>query len=97
MPLLDEAVEMVSHYKGGYSNEFLGAENFTIALYEAINDLKRGDFSVFKKLWCWFAPTCDWDDFVNEPAGTILSNKIYEILNELRKDSGDFNFSSSNP
>ena len=82
--LLDEAQELAGKYTGGYSNAFLSAEEFYIALRESIIKLKNGDLQQLNRLHTWFAPTCSWDDFVGN-AGIELANEIYEIINEIVK------------
>ena len=82
--LLDEAQELAGKYTGGYSNAFLSAEEFHIALKESIIKLKNGDLQQLNRLDIWFAPTCSWDDFVGN-AGIELGNEIYEIIYEIIK------------
>ena len=62
--LLDEAQELAGKYTGGYSNTFLSAKEFNIALTESIIKLKNGDKKQLNRLHIWFAPTCTWDDFI---------------------------------
>ena len=81
---LDKAEKIVSEYSGGYSGEFIGAEEFHEALRKHIQKLKKGDTSVLNDLWVWFAPTCQWDDFVGNE-GIDLGNRIFERLNKLKK------------
>ena len=82
--LLDEAEEIAGKYNGGYSNAFLSAEEFHIALKESIIKLKNGDKQQLNRLHIWFAPTCAWDDFVGN-TGIELGNEIYEIIYEIIK------------
>ena len=86
--LLDEAQELASKYSGGYSNTFLSAEEFHIALTESIEKLKNGDKEQLKKLHIWFAPTCDWDDFI-QIDGLEIGNKLYEIIYEIIKNENN--------
>lgn len=82
--LLEKAEEMASHYSGGYSGEYLTAEEFHKDLKYAIIDYKNGDDSKLDKFYFWFAPTCQWDDFVGKE-GERLANKIFEIVCRLKK------------
>ena len=76
--------KMLSEYKGGYSGEFLSAEEFHEALIEAIDDIEFGNQIDLSRFWIWFAPTSVWDDFVGE-AGLELGNKIFERVNKWKK------------
>jgi hypothetical protein len=82
--LLDEAEELASQFIGGYSNNFFSAEEFYEALKITIAKLKQGDTEVLNELWLWFAPTCDWDDFIGKD-GEDLANKIHPLLRKLVK------------
>ena len=82
--LLDQANELASQFSGGYSNNFSSAEEFHSALDESINKLKAGDYDQIDKLYIWFAPTCDWDDFIHKE-GESLANEISELLSDLKK------------
>lgn len=73
---------MLSEYSGGYSREHLSAEEFHTDLVDRIKKLESGDESVIEELWIWFAPTCQWDDFV----GNIdLGERIFQRLNKMKK------------
>lgn len=82
--LLDEAEKLAKEYTGGYSNSFSSAQEFHTALAESITKLKSSDYEELNNLDLWFAPTCDWDDFIHED-GADLANKIYPLVKELRK------------
>ncbi len=78
---LKKAEKILSEYSGGYSGEHLSAEEFHKDLVDRINKLENGDKSVIEDLWIWFAPTCQWDDFV----GNIdLGEKIFQRLNRMK-------------
>jgi len=81
---LESAEELLSEFSGGYSGKFLSAEEFHSALCDRIEKLKSNDFNVLDDLWIWFAPTCQWDDFVGLD-GLELGNKIYEQIDRLIK------------
>ena len=81
--LLDEAEELASQFKGGYSNHFIGAEEFHKALKVSIEKLKAGDLTEMETLRLYFAPTCSWDDFIGKD-GIELGNEVYELLISLR-------------
>jgi len=77
--LLDQAERLASEFHGGYSGEFLSAEEFYQALSDSISKLKQGDQTQLDKLQVWFLPTSCWDDFSGE-AGQNLANEITELL-----------------
>ncbi len=83
---LEEAEQLASEFRGGYSGDILSAEEFHARLKEAIKLLKTGNHSVLDELWYWFAPTCAWDDFIGQD-GLELGNRIFEQLNFLRKQA----------
>ena len=83
---LEQAVEMSSHYSGGWSDHHRSAQEFHLDLVKKVEMLKNGDRSVLGELSVWFAPSYDWDDFVGEE-GMALANRISEKLRmELIKD-----------
>lgn len=83
--LLDQAEELVSYYRGGYSTQFFSAQEFHAALAESIRLYKQGDETQLEKIYFWFAPTCCWDDFTGAE-GMDIANKIFELTdNMLRK------------
>jgi hypothetical protein len=50
-------------------------------LVDRISKLESGEESVIEDLWIWFAPTCQWDDFV----GNIdLGERIFQRLNRIK-------------
>ena len=77
-----EAVQLASAYSGGYSGEFLSAQEFHKALLNSIKYLKQDDSSQLHKLAVWFAPTSCWDDFIGFE-GRDLANEISELLTKL--------------
>ena len=82
--LLDEAEQLVGQFTGGYSNRFIGAEEFHSALKISIQKLREGETTEIETLWIYFAPTCSWDDFVGLE-GMELGNEIFELLDAIKK------------
>ena len=78
------AEDMLENYTGGYSGEFLSAEEFADALSDAVYDIEFGNKSDLSKFWIWFAPTCTWADFVGME-GTDLGNRIFSRVNKWQK------------
>ena len=78
---LKQAEKILSEYSGGYSGEHLSAEEFHKDLVYRINKLEGGDNTVIEDLWIWFAPTCQWDDFVGN---VDLGEKIFRQLDKLQ-------------
>ena len=81
--LLDEAETLVGQFSGGYSNRFIGAEEFHQGLTDSIARLRAGNSSEIDTLSLYFAPTCSWDDFTGND-GMELGNEIYELLRSMR-------------
>ncbi|MEO5911748.1 MAG: hypothetical protein ABIP95_12735 [Pelobium sp.] len=77
--LLNKAADLASQFSGGYSGEFMDAEEFHSALADSIKKLKGGDSAQLEKLNSWFLPTSCWDDFV-VIAGQPLANEISKLL-----------------
>jgi hypothetical protein len=82
--LLNKAEKLASEFHGGYSSQFLSAEEFHRALLERINKFKQGDQTQLDKLHIWFLPTSCWDDFIGRD-GQDLANEISGILSNLTK------------
>ena len=82
--LLEKAEKLASKFHGGYSGQFLSAEEFHQAFLESINKFKQGDNTQLDKLNIWFLPTSCWDNFVGKD-GQNLANKISELLSTLTK------------
>ncbi len=76
---LQLAHELSKNFTGGWSNDFLSAEDFSKALGEAIERLGNGDKAALTDLTIWFMPAGDWDDFVGIE-GQDLANEIYKML-----------------
>jgi hypothetical protein len=83
--LLDKAEDLVGQFSGGYSGQFLSAEEFHSAMVDSIIKLKSGDNSQLEKLNIWFLPTSYWDEFVGSE-GQDLANQISDILVKLTND-----------
>lgn len=83
--LLDKAVLLAGQFLGGYSGQFLSAEEFHSALIDSITKLKKGDNSPLDKLRIWFLPTSCWDDFVGLE-GQDLANQISDLLTKMTND-----------
>mgnify|MGYP001795342216 CR=1 FL=1 len=79
---LKKAERILSEYSGGYSGEYLSAEEFHRDLVDRIGKLENGDETVIEDLWIWFAPTGAWDDFVGD---INLGERIFQQLDLLRK------------
>ncbi|WP_258101130.1 hypothetical protein [Marinoscillum pacificum] len=84
LDLLHQAEKLLENYKGGYSGEFLSAEEFHGSLLEEIDNIEFGNQHDLTNIAIWFAPTQQWDDFVGEE-GLELGNKIYDIANQWYK------------
>jgi hypothetical protein len=82
--LLEKAEKIVSGYSGGYSGEFLSAEEFHNELRAAIKDYKNGDDTKLDYFYIWFAPACAWDDFVGQE-GEKPGNEIFEMVGILKR------------
>ena len=83
--LLDKAEHLAGQFSGGYSGQFLSAEEFHMALVDSITKLKSGDSSQLDKLNIWFLPTSCWDDFVGRD-DQDLANQISDILVKMTND-----------
>lgn len=83
--LLDKAVQLAGEFQGGYSGQFLSAEEFHQALFDSINKFKQGDKTQLDKLHIWFLPTSCWDDFVGKDRQD-LANEIIALLSTLTKE-----------
>lgn len=81
---LHKAEKLLANFKSGYSGEFLSAENFHDALLDAIDDIEEGNQMDLTKLYIWFAPTSQWDDFTGKE-GMELGNRIFERVNKWKK------------
>ena len=78
---LKQAEKILSEYSGGYSGEHFSAEEFHKDLVDRISKLENGDQSVIEDLWVWFAPTCQWDDFVGD---IDLGERIFQQLSNIK-------------
>lgn len=79
---LKKAEKKLSEYSGGYSGEHLSAEEFHKDLVDKIKELESGNKKVIDDLWIWFAPTCQWDDFVGD---IELGETIFQKLDKIKK------------
>jgi hypothetical protein len=77
--LLDKAIQISENFSGGYSGDFLSAEEFHTALKISVDKFKAGDDTQLNNLYIWFAPTCQWDDFVGSN-GIELGDEIFNLL-----------------
>lgn len=75
------AEKILSDYSGGYSGKYSSAEEFHSDLVNRIEKLENGDITVIDELWIWFAPTCQWDDFVGN---LELGESIFQKLNDIK-------------
>ena len=81
--LLDKAEDLVGQFSGGYSGQFLSAEEFHQALKQAIDKYKNGDTKQIDNFYYWFAPTTCWDDFVGKD-GEDLGNETFGLICKIR-------------
>jgi len=77
--LLNDTEQLVSQFRGGWSDHFLSAEEFHKALKSSIERLKQGELEELNTLFLWFSPSYDWDDFTNGE-GLERGNQIFAIL-----------------
>jgi hypothetical protein len=83
---LKKEVEILSEYSGGYSGEHMSAEEFNKDLIDRIKKLENGDETVIDDLWIWFAPTCQWDNFVGDiNLGERIFQRLDKVKNKARK------------
>lgn len=78
--LLKKAYDETLPYTGGYSDNFMGIEEFRAALKQATEKLEKEDYGDLIKLLSWFAPTYDWDDFSDN---SDLGHDIYVSLQKV--------------
>ena len=81
---LYKAEKLASQFTGGYSDHFFSAQEFHAALADSIAKLKSGETDQLNRLWLWFAPSYDWDDFTHQE-GQDLANEIFSLLTDLKK------------
>lgn len=79
---LKEAEKILSEYSGGYSGEHMSAEEFHQDLKARIVELENENEAVLEDVWIWFAPTCQWDDFVGDAE---LGERIFQQIIALKK------------
>lgn len=80
--LLQAASNKTAKLTGGYSGNHLSVEEFHAYLMKSINQLRQKDFSVLDNLWGWFAPTCQWDDFVGD---VEMGDSIFRQIDKIRR------------
>lgn len=80
---LKKAYELASQFTGGYSERFVGAEEFATALGMAVRELENGNDAIVEDLYLWFLPTSDWDDFI-KLEGLELGQRVSDLLAEYR-------------
>jgi hypothetical protein len=83
--LLGKAEHLAGQFSGGYSGQFLSAEEFHSALVGSITKLKNGDKSELGKLNIWFLPTSCWDNFLGSD-GQDFANQISDLLVKMTND-----------
>jgi len=81
---LEKAEKLLSEFRGGYSGEFLSAQEFHTAFVNNLNLLKSGKLETLNEFYFWFLPTCHWDDLTNGD-GLELGNEIFSSLSNFRK------------
>ncbi len=83
--LLEKANTLLSEFSGGYSGEFMSAEEFHEGLTTAIDKLKEGNFESLLDIVIWFLPTSCWDDFIGKHDTEFLADQIYPLADSLKK------------
>lgn len=78
---LKDAEKILSEYSGGYSGQYFSAEEFHQDLKDRISKLENGNKAVLEDLWIWFAPTCQWNEFVGD---AILGERIFQQIIALK-------------
>jgi len=81
---LEKAEKLLSEFRGGYSGEFLSAQEFHSAFKNSLEALKKDKLDSLSQFYFWFLPTSTWDDFTNGD-GLELGNEIFSILTAIRK------------
>jgi len=80
--LLDKAVELSAEFTGGYSPNFLSAEEFHATLARAVQRIKENNLMELEKINTWFLPASAWDDFVDID-GLDLGNEISDLVSKF--------------
>jgi hypothetical protein len=83
--LLKRANSLLSEFSGGYSGEFMSAEEFHEKLKEIIVYLEELKVEHLLDILVWFVPASCWDDFVGIHDTEKLADQIYEIADRLYK------------
>ena len=83
--LLKRANSLLSEFSGGYSGEFMSAEEFHEKLTEVIMYLEESKLEYLLDILVWFVPASCWDDFVGIHDTEKLADQIYEIATKLYK------------
>ena len=81
---LEKAEKLLSQFRGGYSGEFLSAEEFHKAFLNDLELLKTGRLETLDEFYFWLLSTSCWDDFTDSD-GLALGDEIYSDLLEYRK------------
>ena len=82
---LHSAEKLLSEYKGGHSGVFLSAQEFHQSLVDAIDDVEFGNQTDLTRFWFWFAPTCEWDDFLGKEGEELGKKFLSESINGNRQ------------
>lgn len=80
--LLERAVQLSAEFSGGYSANFLSAEEFHATLAKTVQRIKENHITELEKIYTWFIPASAWDDFVDID-GLDLGNEIFELVTKL--------------
>ncbi|MBL8005029.1 MAG: hypothetical protein JNL36_08025 [Candidatus Kapabacteria bacterium] len=83
--LLKRANSLLSEFSGGYSGEFMSAEEFHEKLTEVITYLEESKLEYLLDILVWFVPVSCWDDFVGIHDTEKLADQIYELAMKLYK------------
>jgi hypothetical protein len=80
---LEAAEKYLSEFSGGWSNEFMSAEEFHAAFKKELTALKKDHKRSLSTFVIWFMPTSEWDDLTNSDSlSTEFGNRIYKLLLE---------------
>lgn len=81
--LLKRANALLSEFSGGYSGEFMSAEEFHSKLTETIRYLEEVKLEYLLDILVWFVPASCWDDFVGIHDTEKLADQIYQLADVL--------------
>ena len=83
--LLEKAERYLSEFRGGYSGQYISAEDFHQDFKLELDKLKNGNNESVNTFWIWFAPTYHWDDFTGSDLNSEkYGNTIFEKLSAIK-------------